>query len=118
MPKDKDKRGRVTPKKDGAPPSSSGSASKPARRSILPSRIGPFEKPDPNRPLGQVGKRPSSPIKLFVFFVVYFACGIIAFVGLHGGLHIFLGIVFVGISLFWLRGAATAVARQQQHRQD
>jgi hypothetical protein len=115
VPNDKDKRGRVTPKKGTPPPSSSGASPSGARRG-LPGRIGPFERPDPDKPLGQVGKRPSSPLKLFAFFLVYFVCGIIAFFVLKGGLRVILGILFIGISLFWLRGAATATVRLQRLR--
>jgi hypothetical protein len=106
----KRKGGRVTPKKSAPPPR--------ARRSGLPGRIGPFEKPDPDRPVGQVGRRPSSPVKLFLFFVVYLVAGILAFFTLSGSLGIILGVVLIGVSLFWLRGASAAVVRQQQHRQD
>jgi hypothetical protein len=108
----KRKGGRVTPKKSATPAASG----RRGRRSLGPSRIGPFEKPDPRRPAGQVGRRPSSPAKLFVFFVLYFACGIVAFVTFTGSLRIILGVLFIGVSLFWLRGAATAYTRQQQQR--
>jgi hypothetical protein len=105
---DKRKGGRVTPKKE-AP-------TRRSRRPVAPRRIGPFEKPDSSKPVGQVGRRPSSPIKLFVFFVLYFACGIVALFTFSGSLRIILGVVFIGVSLFWLRGASAAVVRQQQER--
>jgi len=105
---DKRKGGRVTPKKSPPAPRE--------RRSVLPGRIGPFEKPDPDRPVGQVGRRPSSPLKLFFFFVAYFAAGVIALFTFTGSLRIILGVVFIGLSLFWLRGASAAVVRQQKHR--
>jgi Flp pilus assembly protein TadB len=108
---DRKKRGRVTPKKSTTPPPRAD------RPSILPKRIGPFEKPDPSKPLGQVGRRPSSPIKLFVFFGVYLACGVAAFFVLKGTVSVIVGVVMIGISLFWLRGASTAVLRQQQRRE-
>ena len=57
-------------------------------------------------------------MKLFVFFVAYFACGIIALLTFKSSLRIILGVVFIGISLFWLRGASAAVLRQQQHRRE
>jgi len=85
---------------------------------VLPSRLGPFERPDANRPLGQVGRRPSSPTKLAVFAVVYVAVGIASFFVLKGTLGIVIGIVFIGIGLLWTRGAATALLRQQGRRGD
>jgi hypothetical protein len=105
--------GRVTPKKSATPPSS-----RRARRSALPERVGPFQRPDPNRPLGQVGRRPSSPTKLGVFAIVYVAAGVASFFILKGALGIIIGIVFIGIGILWARGAATAVLRQQARREE
>jgi hypothetical protein len=82
----------------------------------MPDRIGPFEKPDPDKPLGQVGRRPSSPAKLLVFGIVYLACGIASFFVLKGTLRVIIGIVFIGIAVFWFRAAATTVLRQQARR--
>jgi hypothetical protein len=109
---DKRKPGRVTPKKSAQRPS------RPKRQPLLPKRVGPFDRPDPNRPLGQVGRRPSSPAKLAVFAVVYVAAGIGSFFVLKGSLGVIIGIVFIGIGLLWTRGAATAYARQERHRAD
>jgi hypothetical protein len=111
VPSDRKKGGRVTPKKATAPPGR-------PRRSVLPSRVGPFEKPDASRPVGQVGRRPSSPAKLLVFSIVYVAAGILSFFTLKGSLAVIIGVVFIGMGLLWLRGAATAKLRQQQHSQD
>lgn len=105
------KGGRVTPKKGTAPPART-------RRSIAPARIGPFEKPDRDRPLGQVGRRPSSPTKLLVFSIVYVACGVLSFFALKGTFGVVIGVVFIGIGLLWLRGAATAKLRQQQRNEE
>jgi hypothetical protein len=105
----RNKPGRVTPKKDAATP-----ASRPPRRSIIPRRIGPFDRPDANAPLGQVGRRPSSPVKLGVYAVVYFVCGVLSFFVLSGSLGIIIGVVMIGLSLLWLRGAATAYLRQNR----
>jgi len=102
---------RVTPKKSAIPPAQ---ARRERRRWSAPKRIGPFEKPDPDKPLGQVGRRPSSPIKLLVYAVVYFACGIASFFVLKGTLKIIIGVVLIGISLLWLRGASTAMLRLQK----
>ena len=79
----------------------------------MPSRIGPFDKPDADRPLGQVGRRPSSPAKLLVFGAVYLACGILSFFTLKGStLPLVVGVVFIGLSLLWFRAAGTAYLRQ------
>ena len=109
MANDKRRTGRVTPKKgtpDAAP------AGRP-RRSLAPKRIGPFERPDPDRPIGQVGRRPSAPGRLFVTAAVYFGCGVAAFFLLSGSLRIIIGVVLIGLSLLWLRGALTAYVRQR-----
>jgi len=100
----------VTPKKGSSPPGRG------ARRPILPSRVGPFERPDSGKPLGQVGRRPSSPTKLLVFTVVYIGCGIASFFVLKGTLGVILGVVLIGIGLLWFRGAATTVLRHQARR--
>jgi hypothetical protein len=112
MATDKNRPGRVTPKKSAAP------ASRAKRASILPKRVGPFEKPDANRPLGQVGRRPSSPTKLAVFAIVYVAAGIASFFILKGALGVIIGVVFIGIGLLWARGAATALLRHDARRED
>jgi hypothetical protein len=80
----------------------------------MPRRIGPFEKPDPNAPLGQVGRRPSSPLKLAVYAIVYLGCGVAAFFVLSGSLGIIIGVVLIGLSLLWMRGAATSYLRQNR----
>jgi hypothetical protein len=102
--------GRVTPRRSAKPEAST------PRRRLAPRRIGPFERPDSSAPLGQVGRRPSSPAKLALFALVYAACGVVALIVLRGTLRVVLGIVFFGVALLWLRGAATAVLRQQQRR--
>ena len=109
--KDRRKGGRVTPK--GGVPTRSATG---PRKSMRPARIGPFQRPERGAPLGQVGRRPSSPVKLFVFAVMYLACGVAAFFVLPGSLGVVIGIVFIGLSLLWLRGASTALLRQQRGR--
>jgi Flp pilus assembly protein TadB len=108
----KQKPGRVTPKKSASPPARA------KRRPVLPKRVGPFERPDASRPLGQVGRRPSSPTKLAVFAVVYLVVGVAAFFVLKGALAVIIGIVLVGIGLLWARGASTAFLRQQRRREE
>lgn len=71
--------------------------SKPAR----PPRGGP----------GQVGRRPSNPAFLALLGLVWIACGAVALLELHASWKLIPGIVFIGIGLFFLRGAATTVER-------
>ena len=104
----KDKRGRVTPAKGSPPPSAPRE-----RRSLLPKRVGPFARPEGDAPLGQVGRRPSNPVMLAVYAVVYLGCGVASFFVLSGSLGVIVGIVLVGLSLLWVRGAATAYLRQR-----
>jgi Flp pilus assembly protein TadB len=101
-----DKRGRVTPKKGAQAPR--------PRRPITPARIGPFSRPDKNAPLGQVGRRPSSPRTLAVYAAVYLVCGVASFFLLHRSLGIIVGVVLIGLALLWFRGAATAQMRQNK----
>lgn len=99
----------MTPKKGASPPP----GSTPSR---LPRSIGPFAKPDPSAPLGQVGRRPTKPGRLLLFAAMYFVCGVLSFFVLSGTLGVVVGVVFIGVSLLWLRGAFTAVLRQQRER--
>jgi hypothetical protein len=50
---------------------------------------------------------------LGIYAGVYFVCGIASFVFLKGSLAVIVGIVLIGLSLLWLRGAATAYLRRQ-----
>jgi hypothetical protein len=45
---------------------------------------------------------------------VYLVCGVAAFYLLSGSLAIILGVVFLGMGLLWVRGAATAYLRQNR----
>ena len=112
MASDKPKPGRVTPKKGTTPPARA------ARRSVMPDKVGPFARPNKDAPLGQVGRRPSSPGKLLFFSVVYLVCGTLSFFVIKGTLGIILGIVLIGVGLLWLRGAATAQQRLQKRRDE
>ena len=85
---------------------------------MLPGRVGPFERPDANKPLGQVGRRPSSPAKLLVFTVMYIGCGIASFFVLKSPLSVILGVVFIGVGLLWFRGAATTLLRHESRQDD
>ena len=103
----------MTPKGGTRPASQSG-----ARRPMRPDRIGPFERPDRAKPLGQVGRRPSSPTRLFTLAAMYFVCGVGSFFLLKGSLRIIVGVVLIGLSLLWLRGASTSLLRQQRERSE
>ena len=111
MASNKPKPGRVTPKKGANPPAGA------PRRSLMPDRVGPFNRPNKDAPLGQVGRLPSSPQKLLLFSVVYLVCGVMSFFAIKGTLGVILGIVLIGIGLLWFRGAATAQLRLQKRRE-
>ncbi|MBV8951504.1 MAG: hypothetical protein JOZ99_11555 [Actinobacteria bacterium] len=51
---------------------------------------------------------------MFVIAAAWIACGIVALVGLHASWKIVPGIVFIGIGLFFLRGALTTVVRRSE----
>jgi hypothetical protein len=103
---DKRNRGRVTPKKSATPPPRVRARRQP------PKQIGPFKRPDASAPLGQVGRRPTPPGRLFVFAGMYFVCGVLSFFVLGGSLKFIIGVVMIGLSGLWLRGAMTAYVRQ------
>jgi hypothetical protein len=63
--------------------------------------------------MGQVGKRPSSPRFLLVVAAVWIACGIAAFFLFDSSWRIAVGVVFIGVGLYWLRGALATVARHE-----
>jgi len=62
----------------------------------------------------QVGKRPSQPGFLLVLAVLWIAAGIFELVKLHAAWKLIPGIVFIGIGLLFLRGAATTVVRRSK----
>jgi hypothetical protein len=63
---------------------------------------------------GQVGRRPSSPVWLLTIAVAWIACGIVALVALDASWKFVPGIVFIGIGLFFLRGAAATIVRHSE----
>ncbi len=65
-----------------------------------------------DEPAGQVGRRPSNPLFLFVVGVAWVLCGIVAFFALTASWKLVPAIVFAGIGLLWMRGAVTAAQRQ------
>jgi hypothetical protein len=82
-----------------------------------PTPIHPFRKLDPDTPV-QVGRRPSSPAFLVVVGLMWVAAGIIAIASLSAGWKFVPGILFIGIGLFFLRGAGATVARREQRQSD
>jgi len=71
-------------------------------------------KPPGPPPPSQVGKRPSQPGFLLLLGVVWIACGIYALAGLHATWRLIPGIVFIGIGLLFVRGAAATVVRRSK----
>jgi hypothetical protein len=115
--------GRVTPKRGqqagrAGPGPGSGRRSPPAGRRRLPASIGPFARPDRNAPLGQVGKRPSSPANLLVLGLAWIVCGVLALVALKASWKFIPGVVMIGIGLLFLRGGFTAIARHERREQE
>ena len=90
----KRKGGRVTPK--------AGDAAAPKRGSAA------------DQPTGQVGRRPSSPVFLFAVAVAWIACGIAAFFLFSASWRIVVGVVFIGMGLYWLRAAMATIARHEE----
>jgi uncharacterized membrane protein len=67
-----------------------------------------------DKPVGQVGRRPSSPLFLVAVAVAWIACGIAAFFLIKPAWRIAVGVVFIGVGLYWLRGALATVARHEE----
>ena len=63
---------------------------------------------------GQVGRRPSNPAMLAAIGVAWIVCGVIALVSLHASWKLVPGIVFIGVGLFFIRGAAATVLRRER----
>jgi len=93
--------GRVTPKGGQTP--SPGASSRPGREP---------------KPIGQVGRRPSSPKFLLAVAIAWIACGIAAFFLFSASWRIVVGVVFIGIGLYWLRGALATVTRHEERLGD
>jgi hypothetical protein len=77
----------------------------------------PFRKLNPDTPV-QVGRRPSSPGFLLIVSLMWIACGIIAIVSLSAAWRFVPGIAFIGIGLFFLRGASATVVRRDRPQSD
>ena len=66
----------------------------------------------------QVGRRPSSPAFLFGLAAVWIICGAIAGTVLQTSWKLIPAIVFVGIGMFFLRGALQTVVRHDERLDD
>jgi len=62
----------------------------------------------------QVGKRPSNPSFLALLGLIWVVAGIVALVKMTAAWKIIPGIVFIGIGLLYLRGAAATVVRRSK----
>jgi hypothetical protein len=69
------------------------------------------------KPLGQVGRRPSSPGFLMVLGLMWIGSGVVALTSLTASWKIVPGVVFIGIGLFFIRGAATSVVRREERQE-
>ena len=69
-------------------------------------------------PTPQIGRRPSRPGVLFVVAAMWIGCGILAMVALTASWKYIPGVVFIGIGLFYLRGALGTVARHEERLGD
>jgi hypothetical protein len=95
-PRQKKGPGRVTPKKGSDAPDAA-KADPRARRPIEPK---------------QVGKRPSSPGLLAIVGVMWIVAGVVVFALLTATWKLVPGVVFIGIGLFYIRGAILTMARR------
>ncbi len=74
--------------------------------------------PGKDEPVGQVGKRPSPPIFLLLVGFAWIICGIVALFLFKPSWRIVVGVVFIGIGLFWMRGAMATYARHEERFRD
>jgi len=94
------------PKKHKAPPAHQSRAQRrppSGRRAGAPGRSGPLLQP---------GRRPTSPGLLLAVALMWIAAGVVDLVALRASWKLVPGIVFIGIGLLYLRGAAATVARR------
>jgi len=76
----------------------------------------PARRPAPQPKQAQVGRRPSRPGFLVVIGIMWIVVGIVEFVALSASWRFVPGIVFVGIGILFLRGAATTAVRREDRR--
>jgi hypothetical protein len=65
---------------------------------------------------GRVGRRPSPPGFLIAIGAAWIICGVIELVALQASWRFVPGIFFIGVGIFFLRGAATTVMRREARR--
>ena len=87
-------------------------SSKPAKR--RPNQARP--RPAPASP-GQVGRRPSNPALIMLVGLIWVGCGVYALFSLTASWKLIPAILFVGIGLFFIRGAAATYVRRDEHGQ-
>ena len=68
--------------------------------------------------MGQVGGDRRSPAFLAVVGLAWIVCGIAAFFMFKASWRIVVGVVFIGVGLYWLRGAFATVARHEERLGD
>ena len=59
-----------------------------------------------------VGRHPSNPALLLVVGLMWLAAALVAYIGLHRSWKLIVIVVFAGIGLLYLRGAAGAYLRR------
>lgn len=64
----------------------------------------------------QPGKRPSNPAFLGLLGALWIACGVYALVALDASWKVIPGIVFIGIGILFLRGAAVTLIRRNERQ--
>jgi hypothetical protein len=72
----------------------------------------PEGRPAPDRPIPQVGKRPTRPAFLAVVSLAWVLAGIFVLVSLSASWKLVPGIVFIGIGGFYARAAVATLARR------
>jgi hypothetical protein len=102
----KRKGGRVTPKGGAQPsgPPAGGASGRSPRR--------------PDKSTGQVGKRPSRPLFLLAVGLAWIICGVVALLIFKPSWRYAVGVVFIGIGLFWVRGAMATISRHDDRLED
>jgi hypothetical protein len=86
----------------------------PAHQSPAQRRPPAARRPGPPDPHFQPGRRPTSPAFLLLLALTWIAAGVVDLVALDASWKLIPGIVFVGIGLLFLRGAAVTVVRRAE----
>ena len=97
---------------------SGGKKGRPTGGRYTPKTPSPPAVGDGSAPTPQVGRRPSSPSFLVAAALAWIVCGVIAGTMLQASWKLIPAIVFVGIGLFFLRGAAQTVVRHEERLDD